>query len=230
LEELMNDPRLSRLAELWKRSLETALAPAEETELKSLLNDAALAEAWMEAQAARETAAQVPAGRVPASLRMAFQRQFKPGLYWGLRLALPALAALLFLAWPSAKGPQVMDATVDETPFAQEPIRPEHRVKKRDLGPPPGLGDQHLWVSRTQKALQFEVQVARPARLQARILDASGRTVKILELGKHGAGTAQVAWDGQASDGQRAPAGRYRARVYLDGVLDTEKSLVVEKK
>jgi hypothetical protein len=232
LERIVSDPRLTRLASLWRQGLEAALSSAEEAELKALLNDAVLAEAWVEAQAGREETALAAAGALPARLRMAFQRQFKPWTYWGLRLGLPAaLAVAAYCAWPRQEGPQVLDASVDETPFRQEASRPERRAQQPDLGPPPGLDQRaHLWVSRTARALQFEVDLPRPAHLATQIVNAEGKAVQTLDLGRHAAGKARVAWDGRLAEGRKAPAGRYQARVYLDGVLDLEKELIVEKK
>jgi hypothetical protein len=234
LESLVNDPRLIRLASLWHQGLEAALSSAEEAELKALLADAALAEAWIEQQVGREEAQAAALVVLPGRLRSAFQRQFKPWTYWGLRVGLPALAVLAFLAWPRPKapqGPQGQEARVDETPFQEEQSQPLHRAKKPDLGPPPGLDDRaHLWVSRTGKALQFEVDLRHEAQVEARIMNADGQKVRTLDLGRRAPGKTTVAWDGLAATGQRVPAGRYQARVYLDGTLQTEKDLVVERK
>lgn len=225
----MSDPRLSRLAQLWAQGLEASLAPSEETELRSLLDDADLAEAWMELQGSREEA---PATALtpPARLRTAFQRQFKPWAYWGLRAGLPSAAVLLWLVWPKAPAPTASSVVEDEAPF--EEVLPT-RTSRPDLGPPPGADErQHLWVTRAQKALSVEVPVGKAgARVTAKIMDDLGHRVGTLEAPRAaGAGMVALSWDGRTEDGERAPAGRYKVLVYVDGALSETKELIIEKK
>jgi flagellar basal-body rod modification protein FlgD len=51
------------------------------------------------------------------------------------------------------------------------------------------------------------------ARVTASIVDASGRTVRTIELGARQAGPTTVTWDGKDQVGQTAPKGSYTLRV-----------------
>ncbi len=183
----------------------------------------------MEQQGSREEA---PAAALtpPARLRAAFQRQFKPWAYWGLRVGLPSAAVLLWLVWPKAPAPTVSNVLEDEVPF--EEVLPT-RTSRPDLGPPPGADErQHLWVTRSQKALSVEVPVGKAgARVTAKIMDVLGHRVGTLEAPRAAAaGMVTLRWDGRSEAGERAPAGHYKVLVYIDGVLSETKVLVIEKK
>lgn len=228
----MSDPRLSRLAQLWAQGLEASLSAAEDAELEGLLADAALAEAWAEQQVSREEA---PAAglAMPGRLRSAFQRQFKPWTYWGLRLALPVAAVALWAFWPQAPKRTVLEATSEESSFSEAlPSPVDTPVKKREVGPPPGLDQRHhLWVSRQQALLTFESIMPRVGHAELRVFDANGRLVAKRPIALPGRpGTVKVQWDGKSAQGTPAPAGRYRAQVYLDGMMTDERELSIEKK
>ena len=223
----MSDPRLSRLAQLWAASLEASLASAEEAELKSLLDDAVLAEAWMEQQLAEE-GPQRPAGALPGRLRAAFQRQFKPWTYWGLRAGLPLLGLWLFLAWPKPEAPVALNAP-EEAPFQKaEPAKAD----RPDLGPPPGLDQrQHLWVTRQQASLSLDYELPKAGKLTALILDEQGRSLYREDFPVKGQGAAvRVRWDGKTVGGGLAPLGSYKVQLRLDGKLVEERDLKLEKK
>ncbi len=56
------------------------------------------------------------------------------------------------------------------------------------------------------------------AKVSIDVLDASGATVRTLDLGAQPAGVATATWDGKTTAGARAPAGKYTLRVTaLDG-------------
>ncbi|KWT97444.1 MULTISPECIES: flagellar hook assembly protein FlgD [unclassified Variovorax] len=56
----------------------------------------------------------------------------------------------------------------------------------------------------------FAVQLPGTAGdVQVKIVDASGRTVRTLELGSMAEGVNAVTWDGKADDGSAVPAGNY---------------------
>ena len=226
----MSDPRLSRLAQLWAQGLEASLSAAEEAELEGLLADAALAEAWAEQQAGREEAP-APASAMPSRLRHAFQRQFRPVTYWGLRLGLPAVIVALWAFWPQAPQRAYVDATSDESSFSEAKPSPSAPAK-REVGPPPGLDQrQHLWVSRQQKSLSFESVMPRVGQATLKVFDAQGRLVAKAPIALQGRpGTVAVQWDGRNAQGQAAPAGRYRAQVFVDGQVTDERELSIEKR
>jgi hypothetical protein len=233
----MNDPRLARFAELWNRGLEAPLNSAEEAELQSFLADASLSEAWVERQLGAEA---VPAGssQLPSRLRSAFQRQFRPTLYWGLRLALPAVAvagaaALALTGSWGRQEAQVLPATENERPYEQVQALPQQAqlpAQRKPLGPPPGLDEKaQLWVSHSGDSLRLNVELARAGRLTAQVLDGRGQLLSTLDLGPKTAGKAEVVWDGRLATGHFVSEGHYKIKVFVDNGLSQEKDLIVEK-
>jgi len=68
----------------------------------------------------------------------------------------------------------------------------------------------------TSTVISFELQSAGRATL--RVYDATGRAVRTLIDRSARPGTQEVAWDGRADDGARAPAGVYLLALDVDGV------------
>jgi hypothetical protein len=64
-------------------------------------------------------------------------------------------------------------------------------------------------------AITFELAQAGVARL--RILDASGRVVRVLAAGTVAAGRHQRSWDGRDAAGREVAAGVYLAELTVDG-------------
>jgi len=58
-------------------------------------------------------------------------------------------------------------------------------------------------------ASALRVNLPASATVTAVVQDASGRTVRTLALGAHGAGTFDLAWDGRDASGAAVPAGHY---------------------
>lgn len=55
----------------------------------------------------------------------------------------------------------------------------------------------------------MQAKLAGDADVTAVIQDASGRTVRTLQLGRRTAGTLEIAWDGRDEQGRALPAGHY---------------------
>ena len=225
----MSDPRLSRLASLWHQSLEASLQPFEESELHELLQDAALAEAWVDQQIIREEPGAGMSSAMPRRLKAAFQRQYRPALYWGLRLGLPAMLVALFLAWPRTNPTQSFEAQEDETPFSQVENLVASSPEKPALGPPPGINEAHLWVRHTQKNLYFDITLARAAQVKAQILATDGQRIASIDFGQKPAGKARLQWDAKLPDGRPASFGHYSVIIYVDGILGFRQELSIEK-
>ncbi len=63
-------------------------------------------------------------------------------------------------------------------------------------------------------ATTSSVSLTAPAQsVTARIVDASGKTVRTIELGARAAGAATITWDGRTDAGQTAPAGNYQLKI-----------------
>lgn len=60
------------------------------------------------------------------------------------------------------------------------------------------------------------------------ILDSSGKAVRTMDLGPHGAGNVAASWDGRDDAGNLLPAGSYR--VQMDAVDEAGKPVGVEQK
>lgn len=60
--------------------------------------------------------------------------------------------------------------------------------------------------------VRVRIDLARDACLDARVLDAAGRLVRVLRRGPASQGPQTVAWDGRLGDGTEAPAGVYFLR------------------
>jgi flagellar basal-body rod modification protein FlgD len=68
---------------------------------------------------------------------------------------------------------------------------------------------------------KIKFQLSGPAETtQVNIVDASGRTVRTLELGKSDAMAREVTWDGMSGEGVKQPAGRYTFTVTARGPND----------
>jgi len=67
--------------------------------------------------------------------------------------------------------------------------------------------------------IKFQLSGA-AATTQVNIVDASGRTVRTLELGKSDATAREVTWDGMSNEGVKQPPGRYTFTVTARGPKD----------
>lgn len=81
-------------------------------------------------------------------------------------------------------------------------------------GPAPGAGIRIVPLAVPGPApIRFALTVDRAAPMRLTISDVSGRVVRALDLGRQGAGSSQVAWDGRTGGGRMAPAGVYFYRL-----------------
>lgn len=65
--------------------------------------------------------------------------------------------------------------------------------------------------------MELMLVLDRASRIDAEIVDASGRVVRILASGELAAGRHPLAWDGTADDGRRAASGVYFVRARRNG-------------
>ena len=70
-----------------------------------------------------------------------------------------------------------------------------------------GTGIAFDGLTATSTSVQLE---AAAAKTTVQIQDASGKTVRTLELGAHPAGALPISWDGKNDSGQPAPKGTYK--------------------
>lgn len=64
---------------------------------------------------------------------------------------------------------------------------------------------------------EFTLRLPRSASVQLRIVDATGRTVRVVNEGTLPAGARRISWNGRDAAGGEAPAGIYFARLDADG-------------
>jgi hypothetical protein len=74
---------------------------------------------------------------------------------------------------------------------------------------PPHLRLRIAWPNPTSGAVRAMLELPRPGRVEARVVDVNGRRVATLFEGAAMAGTRVLAWDGRDSAGRGAPAGVY---------------------
>ena len=75
--------------------------------------------------------------------------------------------------------------------------------------------------------ISFELE--RDAQVELRIVDASGRTVKVLEESRQPAGRWEMAWDGRDDNGEPMASGIYFATLNVDGQAAGSEKLVLVK-
>jgi hypothetical protein len=73
----------------------------------------------------------------------------------------------------------------------------------------------------TSTLISFELEAS--GRTALRVYDATGRAVRTLVDGTSGPGAFEVAWDGRAGNGVRAPAGVYLLALDVDGIQVNRK-------
>ncbi len=85
--------------------------------------------------------------------------------------------------------------------------------------PPATPGDLDLMVGPNPSSgtMQFRVQSHLSGKLELRICDLSGRTIRLLSAGDVGGGSHEFSWDGADRSGRAVPAGVYFLRATLDG-------------
>ena len=79
----------------------------------------------------------------------------------------------------------------------------------------------------TSTVISFELE--EPGRTTLRVYDATGRAVRTLVDGMAGPGAFEVAWDGRAETGVRAPAGVYLLALDVDGVQVNRKVTLLSR-
>jgi len=79
------------------------------------------------------------------------------------------------------------------------------------------------FVGRTE--LTFDL--ARPGRVELRIFDTAGRSVRTLADGWYGAGSHPLVWDGTREDRSPAPTGLYFARFVSPATRSTRRLVLV---
>jgi len=74
---------------------------------------------------------------------------------------------------------------------------------------PPRFRLRIAWPNPTSGAIRAVLELPRPGRVEARVIDVNGRRVATMFEGSAAAGTRVLAWDGRDSAGRGAPAGVY---------------------
>lgn len=87
------------------------------------------------------------------------------------------------------------------------------------------LGQNHPNPFRTGTAIHFEL--AHAGRVDLRVFDVNGRTLRTLVDKELGAGTHDVEWRGESDQGARVPPGVYFYRLMTPGFTQTRKMLLV---
>jgi flagellar hook assembly protein FlgD len=80
----------------------------------------------------------------------------------------------------------------------------------------------------TTSGSRIAFDVARPGRVDARVLDVTGRVVRRLaSAAPYATGPASLDWDGRDASGRRLPAGVYFVEVRRGSARDVAKITVV---
>ncbi len=89
-----------------------------------------------------------------------------------------------------------------------------------DVDPTGGSGSLALraWPNPSSGAVTLGFALAAPTQVRARIVDARGRIVRTLELGRLDGGPQVVRWDGRDASGRGTPAGVYLVQLSGPGV------------
>jgi hypothetical protein len=81
----------------------------------------------------------------------------------------------------------------------------------------PGLRSLRAWPAPASSDVHVAFDLPRPARVEAVVLDLSGRRVRVLENGERPAGLQSLRWDRLGEHGQALAAGLYFIRVRSGG-------------
>jgi hypothetical protein len=95
------------------------------------------------------------------------------------------------------------------------------------VGAPPvagRVGFRALWPDPFERNTSIAFNLATPSPVDLRIIDASGRVVRVLAAGSSfGAGERVLTWNGRTDDGRVAPAGVYWAELRWNGGADRRR-------
>jgi hypothetical protein len=95
------------------------------------------------------------------------------------------------------------------------------------VGPPPAparaLALSNPWPNPFHAALSVRLSLGRAGPVDARVVDASGRLVRMLGSGLLPAGDHVLAWDGRDAEGRLQPAGVYWLSVSAGGETSIRK-------
>lgn len=225
------DPRLSRLVELWSRSLESGLDASAQTELDALLQDGPLLEQftqWQEAQSPLESAVNLDTPGLDAKVKALFGRRvlLRRLMPWMLGAALAGGGLMLASHWAKADKYQMVPVAVDDTPLAKTAESPTPTAAKQPLGLPPGYGSRPTRLElRVGHSVQLDWKVAQAADVRVQVVDARGVNVKVLWQGRAAAGEHASAWDGKDGQGKAAAAGVYRLVARAGGRTLSERQV-----
>jgi len=94
---------------------------------------------------------------------------------------------------------------------------------------PPPAADEFRGAApnpfRAETSLAFALRD--PASVRLAIFDVTGRRIRVLRNGRHGAGRHQAAWDGRDDAGRAVPAGLYFVRIEAGALVETRKLVML---
>ena len=128
-------------------------------------------------------------------------------------------------AGPYAEGVTVVDLIVDDGWLAdtcQASItvtKPVTAVPEGHVGFYLGAASPNPFAGRTQLQLTLTV----PGTVQARVFDAQGRMIRVIQNGFVPVGESVLEWDGRADDGREVGAGVYFIQVISPEATETQK-------
>jgi len=98
-----------------------------------------------------------------------------------------------------------------------------------DAALPKALGFGAPRPNPARDAARFAVDLPREARIDLRVIDVQGRSVRLVESGSRQAGFHAVSWDGRDDSGALVGAGVYYARLTVEGVVIGTRRVVMRR-
>jgi hypothetical protein len=226
------DARLDRLVQLFSDSLERDLTSELEAELKGLLEDAHLVEAFGQWQASRSPTDGADPGATPEldrKVRSLFRSKNYLLRHWQAFLAgtLGLGLAGLFIKAVEKRQPEVVPVVVEDAalevqdaPAAVEPAR------RPTLSLPPGYGIRPRRLeSRSAHSVDLRWTLEENAQAAVRVYDEQDRLVRTVWQGHAESGRYTNTWNGRDEAGRLVEPGRYRLQAESGGRVLARKTV-----
>jgi hypothetical protein len=223
----MNE-RLAELTQLWNKSFDGALSPAENLRLAELMSDAKLMEAFAEAQALRANKENV-SGLSDAEWSPTDRRLMAIFLRRSMMLRLKPLG-LVLLAGVAIAGAYLYTQSGDSS------ARPNLSLEGESFGT---LAPAQSEAAPEEDNRSHEIHTGRitvlvdqikQSHASVKILDASGEIVRQLYAGTLAAGKYRFQWNGRDAQGSKVDPGAYTIQIQSASGIETRHLTIRQKK